>query len=205
VAAVAISMRLHPSLITLASLLVGTGTSLVVIALAAGAQPWALPGWVALVGWQLAYVLDCADGQVARATGRTSEAGARLDVLCDYAVHSSIVCALVAVVARWYPVPVSLLALAATLWFVSTVTAVLKRPDSSTDHSFVHGRSPVSEMIRMAGDNGAIVFVVGGWLLVHPATVVIPVAGFTLVNGCYLLATIGRDARSSMRVQSISG
>jgi len=34
----------------------------------------------------LAYVLDCADGQLARATGRTSERGAWLDVAADAAV-----------------------------------------------------------------------------------------------------------------------
>jgi phosphatidylglycerophosphate synthase len=204
VAALAVSRRVHPSVITLASLVVGTGSSAAVIALAEDARSWALPGWLALVGWQLAYVLDCADGQVARATGRTSEAGARLDVLCDYAVHCSIVCALVAVVARWYPLPVALLALAAALWFVSTLTAVLKRSDSTTDHSFVRGRNAIAEMIRMAGDNGAVVFVVGGWLLVHPQTVVVPVAGLTLLNGCYLAAVLWRDVRASMRVRSAS-
>jgi phosphatidylglycerophosphate synthase len=35
------------------------------------------------VGLQLAYILDCADGVLARATGKTSSFGAMLDKLCD--------------------------------------------------------------------------------------------------------------------------
>ncbi len=46
-----------------------------------------LLGLVALLAWQLAYAFDCADGQLARVTGRTSSAGARVDVLCDVAAQ----------------------------------------------------------------------------------------------------------------------
>ena len=46
------------------------------------------PGWssafVCLVMFQLGYGVDCADGQLARATGRTSRYGAWLDIACDY-------------------------------------------------------------------------------------------------------------------------
>lgn len=42
---------------------------------------WGLALGVILI--ELSYVLDCADGQLARLTGRTSEAGARLDFLMD--------------------------------------------------------------------------------------------------------------------------
>jgi phosphatidylglycerophosphate synthase len=198
-AAVGIRFGLHPSVVTLASLLLGVAASVVVIVGAGGAQPWWAPGWVAFLGWQVAYVLDCADGQIARATGRASEHGARLDVLVDYATHSSIVCSLVAVVAVTSPVPVVLLALAATLWFASTFTAVLKRSDSAVGQSFVHGRSLLAEAVRTAGDNGAVLFLVGGWLLVHPSSVGVPVAALTLLNGCYLLAFLVREARRSMR------
>src|SRR5262252_8303651 len=47
-----------------------------------GVTPWVV-GLVALVAWQIAYALDCADGQLARVGGRTSAAGGRVDVLCD--------------------------------------------------------------------------------------------------------------------------
>lgn len=46
---------------------------------------------------QLAYALDCADGQLARATGRTSAFGAWLDVACDYAR-----CVALAFAASWF-------------------------------------------------------------------------------------------------------
>ncbi len=50
--------------------------------------------WVLLTG---AYLLDCADGQVARATGTASERGGWLDVYCDYVVIS-----VVPFAALWY-------------------------------------------------------------------------------------------------------
>jgi phosphatidylglycerophosphate synthase len=50
---------------------------------------------IGLVGWHLAYALDCADGQLARATGRTSPGGAVLDLLIDFAVHTSVALAFI--------------------------------------------------------------------------------------------------------------
>jgi phosphatidylglycerophosphate synthase len=42
---------------------------------------------IALLGFHLAYALDCADGQLARATGRTSPRGAVIDLVFDYVSH----------------------------------------------------------------------------------------------------------------------
>lgn len=39
--------------------------------------------WVGVLGLELSYVLDCADGQLARVTGRTSEVGGALDFMMD--------------------------------------------------------------------------------------------------------------------------
>lgn len=197
VAASAIRLGVHPSIVTLASLLLGTCTSAVVIAFADRAQAWWWPGWVAFVGWQLAYVLDCADGQVARATGKKSDHGARLDVLVDYAVHCSVIVALLTVVAAAGPLPVAVLVLPATLWFVGTFTGVLRR-SATDDQSLIRGRKIVAEVIKMAGDNGATMFVLGGWLLVHPRTVFVPVAAFTLANLVLLVGSIWRNGRRSM-------
>ena len=56
-------------------------------AAAAAAAFVALPGWLGLVLagllYQLSYVLDCADGQLARMRGTTSPLGADLDFLMD--------------------------------------------------------------------------------------------------------------------------
>ena len=42
---------------------------------------WGL--WLGVLGVELAYVLDCADGQLARVTGRTSVVGGELDFMLD--------------------------------------------------------------------------------------------------------------------------
>jgi phosphatidylglycerophosphate synthase len=54
----------------------------------AGLAAWVLvPGywglWLGVLGVQLAYILDCADGQLARFTGRTSVVGGELDFMVD--------------------------------------------------------------------------------------------------------------------------
>ncbi len=70
--------RTTPNQVTLMSL---------VIMLGAAAALLAMPGWLGL--WagvllvELSYVFDCADGQLARLTGRTSPIGAELDFLMD--------------------------------------------------------------------------------------------------------------------------
>lgn len=92
VAVAAVRRDVSPAAVTVASLVVGLTTSAVVLWLAEEAR-WAA-GVVAFVGWQLAYGLDCADGQVARATGSTSAAGARLDVTVDFATKLGMVVAL---------------------------------------------------------------------------------------------------------------
>jgi phosphatidylglycerophosphate synthase len=135
---------------------------------------------------------------VARATGKKSDHGARLDVLVDYAVHCSVILALLTVVAGAIQLPVAVLVLPSTLWFVGTFTGVLRR--SATDNqSLINGRKILADIIKMAGDNGATMFVLGGWLLVHPRTVFVPVAAFTLANLVLLARSIWRDARRSMQ------
>lgn len=70
-----------PSQITLSSILVGLAGA----ALLATVSYWArLAGLAGLVA---SIVLDCVDGEVARARFEQSAAGARLDVVGDYAVH----------------------------------------------------------------------------------------------------------------------
>lgn len=72
----------------------------------AGALAYAtLPaGWSAAVAcgamFQLAYGLDCADGQLARATARTSAFGAWLDLACDHVRNVLLACAMAHWLAR---------------------------------------------------------------------------------------------------------
>ena len=88
-----------PTALTIVNLVLGLAASVAVVALApTGSPPARVPAWVvglvALVGWQVAYALDCADGQLARVTGQASAAGARVDVLCDVAAQIALVAAL---------------------------------------------------------------------------------------------------------------
>jgi phosphatidylglycerophosphate synthase len=70
--------RVTPNQITLASFVVGVVSAALLIA---------LPGHVGLIGavlvYQLSYVLDCADGMLARWRGLASPAGHLLDFLMD--------------------------------------------------------------------------------------------------------------------------
>ena len=99
-ALVAQRLGLRPTALTITNLVLGLATSVTVVALAGPVAAGDVPAWVvgllALVGWQVAYALDCADGQLARVTGQGSAAGARVDVLCDVAAQIALVAALAA-------------------------------------------------------------------------------------------------------------
>ena len=86
----------RPSTVTVSAAAVGVATSLVVMALGGGV----LAAIVAVVGWQVAYALDGADGQLARVTGRTSDVGGVLDLYGDWLHRVVLLVALFAVVAE---------------------------------------------------------------------------------------------------------
>ena len=77
IAALAEPLKAHPSVLTLGNLALGVAGSAIVV-LGAGAKAISVTGLAGLVLWQFAYALDCADGQLARATGTTSPSGARV-------------------------------------------------------------------------------------------------------------------------------
>jgi phosphatidylglycerophosphate synthase len=199
VAAVAISLGVHPSVISLGNLTLATIASVFVMTRAGHAESWWAPGVTAFVLWQLAYVLDCVDGQVARVTGKRSNHGARVDVLVDFSVQISILCAITAVMVRFTDVPAVLVALFATSWFASMITFLLGRADGNVGHSFSQGGSGILGMIKLVRDYGFIIFITSGWLAVAPQSIIIPVIGLTIVNAVFLLASVGREAWLSMR------
>src|SRR5689334_3804821 len=96
---VAYRLGAPPTALSLVNLFLGVLTSVTVGLLAgsmhSGGVPAAAVGLLALVGWQVAYTLDCADGQLARVTGKASQAGRRVDVLCDVALQICLVAAIV--------------------------------------------------------------------------------------------------------------
>jgi len=193
--------RLPPTALTIANLLLGLAVSATVVALAdpvaAGTVPASAAGLLALVGWQLAYALDCADGQLARVTGQGSAAGARLDVLCDVAAQIALVTALSATAVAQRPgTPVWLVAVFAGTWMVNLVTSVMQAGPNAA--SMVPSTSLPVRVVKLVRDYGAVIALAGLVLTVAPAWTVWLVVAFTVVNGGFLLASIAFSARASL-------
>lgn len=189
---------LNPTALTMVNLVLALAGSAVAVVLApraaAGSVPEWLPGLIALVAWQLAYAFDCADGQLARVTGRTSSMGARLDVLCDVAAQIALVTALSATTVAYRPgTPVWLVAAFAGTWMVNLVTSVMQSGPNAA--SMVPSRSPLIRTVKLVRDYGAVILVAGLVLLIVPQWTVVVLWVFTAVNGLFLLASIGFTAR----------
>lgn len=197
-------LGLAPTALTLVNLVVGLATSVTVVLLAepvaAGTVPAWLVGVVALVGWQLAYAFDCADGQLARATGQTSVAGARTDILSDVASQIALVTALAAVAVAQQPAtPVWLVAVFVGTWMVNLVTSALQSGPVAA--SMVPSRSLPVRIAKLVRDPGAVFFVAALILLFAPALTVWFVAAFSLVNGGFLVASIMFAASTALRTR----
>jgi len=192
--------HLAPTVLTLANLVIGVGTSVGVAALArpmhAGRIPALVVGLGALILWQFAYSLDCADGQLARVTGLSSPAGARVDVLCDVALQISLVAAVSTVAAAYHGVPPWLVAAFAGTWMVNLVTSVMQQ--GSAAQSLMASRSPLVRAVKLVRDYGAEVTVLALAIALVPAWTIWLMVAFTVVNGLFLLASVAAAARASM-------
>ena len=196
---------LVPTVLTVVNLGLGCLVSFVVIAAAgpvARGEVWQWPiGLLALVGWQLAYAFDCSDGQLARVTGRTSAAGARLDVLCDVAVQISLVAALAATAHAQVPdTPAWLLAAFAGTWMVNLVTSVMQSGDKAA--SMVPSRSLPVRLVKLVRDYGAVIALAGAVLTIAPQWTIWFVGVFTLVNAAFLAASVMHAARQALAPQN---
>ena len=190
--------KLPPTALTLTNLVLGIAAAMLVIE-AHGRLPAPVVGLVALVLWQVAYALDCSDGQLARVTGKGSPAGARVDVLCDVALQVALVAAVSSVAVTYDPAPPAwLIAAFAGTWMVNLVTSILQQGQSAA--SLVTGRSLPVRLIKLIRDYGAVVTVVGLVLAFVPQWTIWLMVAFTVVNGGFLLASIAASARASLRV-----
>jgi len=195
---------LSPTVVTVAGLAVGVGGSVALAALAPRAAAGAVPAWLlglaVTLAWQLAYALDCADGQLARVTGRTSAAGARLDILCDVAVQISVVTALgVTAVAHDPGTPPWLVGLFAGTWMVNLVTSVLAGGPAAA--SLLTSASTPVRLAKLVRDYGAVILVCGLVVTVAPAGTRWLMLALCVLNGGFLAASIvqathQREARS---------
>jgi phosphatidylglycerophosphate synthase len=194
-------LRWRPTILTLFNLVIGLGTSIIVALLAPalhrGDVSAPVLGIGALIGWQLAYSFDCADGQLARVTGQTSPAGRRIDVLSDVALQVSLVAAVCTVASEYHSLPVWLAATFAGTWMVNLVTSELQKGDAA--HSLVTSTSPVIRLVKLVRDYGAVVTVLALALAVQPAWLFWVLTAFTLVNGLFLVASIVATSRASLR------
>jgi phosphatidylglycerophosphate synthase len=189
---------LTPTALTLINVVLGLAVSVAVVALAPAVARGDAPAWpvglLALVGWQLAYAFDCADGQLARVTGRTSAAGARLDVLCDVAAQIALVTALGATAVAQRPsTPAWLVAAFAGTWMVNLVTSVLQSGPQAA--SMVPSRSLPVRVVKLIRDYGAVIALAGLVLTLAPQWTIWLIAAFTTVNGGFLLASVAFAAR----------
>jgi phosphatidylglycerophosphate synthase len=194
-------LGLAPTVLTLVNLVIGVATSVTVIVLAEPVADGDIAAWpvglLALVGWQLAYALDCADGQLARVTGRTSAAGARTDILCDVASQIALFTALSTVAVAQRPgTPTWLVAVFTGTWMVNLVTSALQSGPAAA--SMVPSRTLPVRLVKLVRDPGAVFFVAALILLFAPAWMIWFVIGFSIVNGGFLLASIAFATRIAL-------
>jgi phosphatidylglycerophosphate synthase len=198
---------LSPTALTLINLVLGGGTSVAVGLLAgpmhAGRVPAVLVGLVALLLWQVAYALDCADGQLARVTHRTSPAGARVDVLSDVAAQILLLGSLAVLANAYHRVPVALAAGFAGTWMVNMVTSVLAQGSSA--QSLMTSESLVVRLIKLIRDYGALITVIALVIAFVPAWTIWLLAVLTAVNGLFLVASIAAAARAALRPRTEPG
>jgi phosphatidylglycerophosphate synthase len=201
-AAFAYKKQLAPTVLTVANLGLGCLVSFAVIATAgpiADGRIWAWPiGLLALVGWQIAYALDCSDGQLARVTGQTSPAGGRIDVLCDVAAQIALVAALAATAKAQVPAtPAWLLAAFAGTWMVNLVTSVMQSGPQAA--SMVSSTSLPVRLVKLVRDYGAVIALAGLVLTVAPQLTIWLVGLFTLINAGFLAASIAFAGRQALK------
>jgi phosphatidylglycerophosphate synthase len=198
IAVAANRLGLAPTVLTMANLVLGVGASVTVVVLAGPAAAGRIPAWlvglIALLAWQVGYACDCADGQLARVTGQTSSAGARLDILCDLAVQIGLVVALSAVAVAHRPgMPTWLPAVFAGTCMVNLLASVLQSGPAGA--SLVPSRSLAVRLVKLVRDYGAITLLAGLVLTFAPQWTVAVLVGFTGVNGLFLFASIAAALR----------
>jgi phosphatidylglycerophosphate synthase len=201
--------RLHlaPTVLTLANLIFGLVTSITVAALAPAMRDGRVSsmavGLSALVFWHVAYWFDCADGQLARVTGKTSAAGAQVDILCDVAVQIALVSAVSSVAVHYHPsTPSWFVATFAGTWLINLVTSVLAKGDDGP--SLIASRSPVIRLIKLCRDFSAMITLIALVIAFVPSWTLWVMVGFTALNGLFLLATIASTARQGMKAAAVA-
>jgi phosphatidylglycerophosphate synthase len=154
-----------------------------------GATMTATGALAVAVVWQLAFCLDCADGQLARARGQASPFGAWLDQLCDFLSHAAILTSMVVYLAR----ELELTSGAAVLFLAGCLGANLLQLFASSQRNQLLGSAPAagSDQLRLfasgrhLSDWGAFLLL-GSLLLPYPRAA----AGVVAVYALFAVLTV---------------
>lgn len=189
--------RVHPTHLTLVGLAVGLCSA---VALGSAFSSGSVVVQVlAVVGWQVAYIFDCADGQLARLTHRSSPAGGELDVFVDVAVQASMLAATAMVAIDHGDAAPLLVGLFVASWGVSMVATLLGKLRLGTWTSeSLRPSSPAVWASRQLRDYALAVLVVSLAAAFSPrAALPWVMAWFTVVNlGALAVYIAARTLRS---------
>ena len=129
---------------------------------------------------------------------RASPAGGRVDILADVAQQISLVVAVATIAEAYRPgLPSWLVAAFVGAWMVNLVTSVLQHGASAG--SLVTSTTLPVRLLKLIRDYGAVVTLVGLVIAVAPQQVGWLMAGFVVINGGFLCASIAAAARASLR------
>lgn len=192
--------RVTPNAVTVAGLLTHVLGALIVAALPVPASPLAI--LAVMVVWQIAFSLDCADGQLARARGQTSAFGAWFDQLVDVVSHAAVYTSLSLYLVRAFEpdaaVAVLLVCIAMTLSLLQTFST-WQRAELVGRERPVGERSSPKLLAMYAGrhllDYGWFLFA-ASVLLVWPAGLFAFLVFSGVVQGLYVGAQIVLTWRS---------
>jgi len=148
----------------------------------------------------VAYAFDCADGQVARAAGRGSHLGARLDVLCDFAIHSSIAIAVASIIIEQSGSGGALVGAYASLITTGLVLNVVGK--QYTGVHILSQRSIVADAARLLIDYGFMVLVLALTVTIRPNVLLWVASAYIILNGAHLVGSIILTSRSSLSRQT---
>lgn len=193
IARIAIRAGVHANAISTTGLAVAVIFSGLVILLYQESRLWGAAA--ALVGWQLAYALDCCDGQVARATGTTKPTGRAFDLMNDWIVHIAVLAAIVSVggtdwLGAWSGLAVTVVAgvwlfpLAYEGWAPELVAQLTLK-----------GRSPVLDTARQLRDYGLQIAAFAGAIALNAVVVIVLLVAVSVLNGLFIgqrLVVLGR-------------
>ncbi len=194
-------LGLAPSVLTLLNLILGVGGSVLLGLVAttrSGAGP--LAGLGAFVLWQAAYCFDCADGQLARYTERSSEAGARLDVLCDLAVHASVVVAIVVTAGAHVPqMPRWLGPAFACAVMINLCASVMVTSGPAAGSLFADNNRAIIRAGSLVFDYSVFLTAYAVLLIFMPDHLDLFLLAVTAVSTAFLLARVAKAAAVSLR------